>query len=29
VHCSKECLGGIQQHRGVHCIYDKKEHKIV
>ncbi len=22
--CNKECLGGIQQHRGVHCVYDKK-----
>lgn len=21
VRCNKECLGGMQQHRGVHCIY--------
>lgn len=24
VRCNKACLGGMQQHRGVHCIYDKK-----
>ena len=24
VRCNKACLGGMQQHKGVHCIYDKK-----
>lgn len=24
VRCNKECLGGMQQHRGVHCIYEKR-----
>ena len=24
VRCNRECLGGIQQHKGVHCIYDNK-----
>lgn len=27
VRCNRECLGGMQNHRGVHCIYDKKEEK--
>ena len=22
IRCNQECLGGMQQHRGVHCIYD-------
>ena len=25
VRCNKECLGGMMAHRGVHCIYEKKE----
>ena len=25
--CNRECLGGMQQHKGVHCIYDKMEDK--
>ena len=25
VRCNAECLGGIQKHRGVRCIYDKAE----
>lgn len=25
IRCNKDCLGGIQRHKGVHCIYDKKE----
>ena len=24
VRCNRECLGGIQAHRGVHCIYDHR-----
>lgn len=24
VRCNRECLGGIQRHRGVHCIYEKE-----
>ena len=24
VRCNKECLGGMYQHKGVHCIYDHK-----
>lgn len=24
VRCNRECLGGMQQHRGVHCIYGKE-----
>ncbi|WP_433442468.1 bilirubin reductase [Pseudoflavonifractor sp.] len=24
VRCNKACLGGMQQHKGVHCIYDRK-----
>lgn len=23
VRCNKDCLGGMQRHEGVHCIYDK------
>lgn len=23
IRCNKECLGGMYQHKGVHCIYDK------
>lgn len=23
--CNKECLGGMMAHRGVHCIYERKE----
>ena len=26
--CNKECLGGMYNHKGVHCIYDKKENEI-
>lgn len=29
VRCNRECLGGIQRHKGVHCVYDKKEKKAV
>ena len=25
IRCNRECLGGIQAHRGVHCIYDGKQ----
>lgn len=25
--CNKECLGGMMAHRGVHCIYERKETK--
>ena len=25
VRCNKECLGGMYQHTGVHCIYDKAD----
>ena len=25
VRCNRECLGGIMAHRGVHCIYERKE----
>lgn len=25
VRCNKECLGGMMAHRGVHCIYERKE----
>lgn len=24
VRCNKECLGGMQRHQGVHCIYEKE-----
>ena len=24
VRCNRKCLGGIQQHKGVHCIYDNE-----
>ena len=27
VRCNKECLGGMMAHRGVHCIYDRKENQ--
>ena len=27
VRCNRECLGGIQAHRGVHCIYEKGKEK--
>lgn len=27
IRCNKECLGGMQQHRGVHCIYEKENVK--
>ena len=27
VRCNKECLGGMMAHRGVHCIYERKETK--
>lgn len=23
VRCNKKCLGGLQQHQGTHCIYEK------
>lgn len=29
IRCNRECLGGIQAHRGVHCIYEKKEKQRV
>lgn len=25
IRCNKECLGGMMAHRGVHCIYERKE----
>ena len=25
IRCNKECLGGMQAHRGVHCIYEKED----
>lgn len=25
IRCNRECLGGIMSHRGVHCIYERKE----
>ena len=25
VRCNRECLGGMMAHRGVHCIYERKE----
>lgn len=25
IRCNRECLGGMQAHRGVHCIYDEKK----
>lgn len=25
VRCNKKCLGGLQQHQGTHCIYEKGE----
>lgn len=25
VRCNKKCLGGMKEHKGVHCIYDQKE----
>lgn len=27
VRCNKECLGGMMAHRGVHCIYERKNVK--
>ena len=27
VRCNQECLGGMMAHRGVHCIYERKETK--
>ena len=27
IRCNKECLGGMMAHRGVHCIYERKESK--
>lgn len=27
IRCNKECLGGMMAHRGVHCIYERKETK--
>lgn len=29
VRCNKKCLGGIQMHKGVHCIYDGKGEKAL
>lgn len=23
VRCNKKCLGGLQQHQGTHCIYER------
>lgn len=28
IRCNKKCLGGMQSHKGVHCIYDKKKEVI-
>lgn len=28
VRCNRECLGGMMEHRGVHCIYDKKKEDV-
>ena len=25
IRCNKECLGGMYQHKGVHCIYERKK----
>lgn len=25
IRCNRDCLGGMQRHQGVHCIFDKKE----
>ena len=25
IRCNKECLGGMMAHRGVHCIYERKD----
>lgn len=25
VRCNRDCLGGMQRHEGVHCIYDKQD----
>ncbi len=25
IRCNRECLGGMMSHRGVHCIYERKE----
>ena len=25
VRCNKACLGGMMAHKGVHCIYERKE----
>lgn len=25
IRCNRNCLGGMQRHEGVHCIFDKKE----
>ena len=27
IRCNRECLGGMMEHRGVHCIFDKKEER--
>ena len=27
VRCNRECLGGMMAHRGVHCIYERKDSK--
>lgn len=27
IRCNKECLGGMMSHRGVHCIYERKDKK--
>ena len=28
VRCNRECLGGMMAHKGVHCIYEKKEETV-
>ena len=25
IRCNKACLGGMMAHKGVHCIYERKE----
>lgn len=27
VRCNRKCLGGMQEHKGVHCIYDREDKK--
>ena len=25
VRCNRDCLGGIQRHEGVHCVFDREQ----